>query len=463
MTVPQAASPVEVKPQLLSVAPMMDWTDLYYRQLARLISRHTWLYTEMVVDQTIIHTPYLDKFLWFPPEQRPIVCQLGGSDPQLLARAAAIVQRYGYDEINLNCGCPSDRVAGAGCFGAAMMLRPELVAACCKAMAEAVSTPITVKCRLGVDSFDSYPELARFIAAVASGSPVRHFIIHARKCLLKGLNPHQNRTVPPLRYEWVWALKRDFPHLDFSLNGGVLTLEEVATGLRTFNDSSSSGGGGCKARAAAVGAAEAAAGAAAEASAEGVAAAAAAAAGGSASAGGAAAGGEQRQGILGVMVGRAAYNMPWDALADADRAVFGAATNAATSRRQVLADYAAWADGMIGHWRVEADGFKSPNVRTLVKPLLGMFHGEPRAKKWRAAVDTALKTAESVSEVLEMTLPVLQPESLDAPPRPLGELPQRLEHFALELPPTPEATALRCADAPSGSSEAAAADMVAAA
>lgn len=433
MTVPPPPPIIDIKPQLLSVAPMMDWTDLYYRQLARLISRHTWLYTEMVVDQTILHTPFLDKFLWFPPEQHPIVCQLGGSNPELLARAAKIVERYGYDEININCGCPSDRVAGAGCFGAAMMLRPELVAECCKAMCEAVTTPITVKCRLGVDDFDSYPELAHFIRTVSEGSAVRHFIIHARKCLLKGLNPHQNRTIPPLRYEWVWALKRDFPHLDFSLNGGVLTLEETAAALRIVNgeqpEAAASGDGeeGSSEAAAAT--------AAAEASGEGVAAAAAAAVGIPA---GSSAGVSGRQGIWGVMVGRAAYNMPWDMLADADRAVFGVPTNAATSRRQVMREYAAWADRMIGHWKVEADGHKSPNVRTLVKPLLGMFHGEPRAKKWRAAVDTALKTACTVSEVLDATFPVLKPESLDAPPRPLGSLPGRLQHYALELPPTPE-------------------------
>ncbi|KAL4450138.1 hypothetical protein ABPG77_010807 [Micractinium sp. CCAP 211/92] len=402
MTVPEgmAPAPADIRPQLLSVAPMMDWTDLYYRQLARLISRHTWLYTEMVVDSTILHTPFLDKFLWFPPEQRPIVCQLGGSNPEQLARAAKIVEGYGYDEINLNCGCPSDRVAGAGCFGAALMLQPELVAACCQAMCQAVSTPVTVKCRLGVDDFDTYPELARFIRVVSEGSCVRHFIIHARKCLLKGLNPHQNRTIPPLRYEWVWALKRDFPHLDFSLNGGVLTLEEVAAALRTVNGDAGE----------------------------------AAAAGSDLSAGG----GGGRQGVMGVMVGRAAYNMPWEALGNADVAVFGAAENAAISRRQVLADYAAWADTMIGRWRVAEDGYKSPNVRTLVKPLLGMFHGEPRGKKWRAAVDTALKTATSVSQVLEMTLPVLKPETLDAPPRALGSLPERLQHYTPELPPTPE-------------------------
>lgn len=466
MTVPEGQAPLDIKPQLMSVAPMMDWTDVYYRQLARLISRHTWLYTEMVVDQTLLHSPFTDRFLWFPPEQHPIVCQLGGSNPEYLAKAAKIVERYGYDEINLNCGCPSDRVAGAGCFGAAMMLQPELVAACCQAMCEAVSAPITVKCRLGVDSFDTYPELARFVRVVSEGSGVSHFLIHARKCLLKGLNPHQNRTVPPLRYEWVWALKRDFPHLDFSLNGGVLTLEEVSAALRTFNGSGGGGGGdgGSSAMetgegaAAAVEGAEAAAvegGAVVE---EGVAAAAEAAAaaeGGAAEAVGAAAaaGGSGLQGILGVMVGRAAYNMPWDALADADRAVFGAPTNAATSRRQVLADYAVWADSMLGHWKVEADGHKSPSVRTLVKPLLGMFAGEPRGKKWRAAVDGALKTAVTVSEVLDKTLFVLHPETLDSPPRMLGALPARLAHYAPELPPTPEPEVRTAAGQPTGSSE----------
>lgn len=184
----QTKAPLPSPPLLTPLKPPLK-RACTCRQLARLISRHTWLYTEMVVDQTIIHTPFIDKFLWFPPEQHPIVCQLGGSDPTLLARAAAIVERYGYDEINLNCGasctagrhyhalhaaapfmatkilkpqpqqlpawpagCPSDRVAGAGCFGAAMMLRPQLVADCCKAMREAVLMPITVKCRLGEPS-----------------------------------------------------------------------------------------------------------------------------------------------------------------------------------------------------------------------------------------------------------------------------------------------------------------------
>ncbi|KAG1670301.1 hypothetical protein FOA52_003651 [Chlamydomonas sp. UWO 241] len=187
---------------------MMDWTDLHYRQLARLLSKRTWLWTEMVVDSTVIHTENLDKHLWFPPEQSPLVLQLGGSDPAKLAAATAKALAYGYDEINLNCGCPSDRVAGAGCFGASMMLQPELVAACMKAIGDAAQgTPVTVKCRLGVDEADSYDALKAFVATVSDGSPVTHFIVHARKCFLSGLNPQQNRTVPPLRHEWVYSLK----------------------------------------------------------------------------------------------------------------------------------------------------------------------------------------------------------------------------------------------------------------
>jgi tRNA-dihydrouridine synthase A len=374
-------------PQLLSVAPMMEWTDVHYRQLARLLSRHVWLYTEMVVDSTLIHNPDHDRFLAFPPEQHPIVCQLGGSSPQGLAKAAAIVAGYGYDEINLNCGCPSDRVAGAGCFGAALMLRPQLVAECCAAMAAASGgIPVTVKCRIGVDDVDSYEALHAFVAAVAAASPVRHFLVHARKCLLSGLSPLQNRTIPPLRWQWVWALKRDFPHLDFSLNGGVVELGEAGAAL---------------------------------------------------AAGGAA----------GVMVGRAAYHEPWRVLAGADVALFGAASNPAASRRQVLREYAAYADAAVGSRGTAKDGHRMPSVRTLVKPLLGMFHGEPRGKKWRAAVDTSLKSAASVSELLDATLGVLLPETLDAPPPPPpalpreeGELRGMLPHFdAAAVPAAPQA------------------------
>ena len=379
-------------PQLLSVAPMMDWTDLHYRQLARLLSKNVWLYTEMVVDSTLIYNPDHDRFLWFPPEQHPISCQLGGSDPAKLAQAAAVVIKYGYDEINLNCGCPSDRVAGAGCFGASLMLRPETVAECCAAVAAvADGTPVTVKCRIGVDDVDSYEALHRFVKTVSGQSPVKHFIIHARKCMLNGLSPLQNRTIPPLRYQWVWALKRDFPELEFSLNGGILTLEETVAALQMPNEIAP-------------------------------------------------------EGISGVMIGRAAYNDPWNVLANADVAIWGADSNPAASRREVLREYAKYADSMIGRWSVKEDGHRYPSVRVLTKPLLSMFHQVPRGKKWRAAVDGALKTANSVTEVLDRTLDVLLPEVLDAPPTELKAVEttvevcrEMLKHYAAEeIPPTPK-------------------------
>jgi tRNA-dihydrouridine synthase A len=355
-------------PQRLSVAPMMDWTDLHYRQLARMLSRNVWLYTEMVVDSTLIHNTNHHRFLWFPPEQHPISCQLGGSNPESLAQAAAIVAKFGYDEINLNCGCPSDRVAGAGCFGAALMLRAELVADCCAAMSDAVEgrIPITVKCRLGVDNVDSYDALHKFISVVSSRSPVRHFMIHARKCLLKGLNPAQNRSIPPLRYNWVWALKRDFPHLQFTLNGGILTLDQTIAALQLRAPIEE---------------------------------------------------GKVVGGLEGVMVGRAAYNDPWGLLAGADVAIWGEESNPSKNRRELLRRYAAYADAMIGSIEIKEDGYKVPSVRTLVKPLLGMFHQERKGKKWRAAVDDALRKSSTVSEVLDSTLHVLLPETLDAPPR----------------------------------------------
>ncbi|KAK9861204.1 hypothetical protein WJX84_007819 [Apatococcus fuscideae] len=314
-----ASSPLHAAsmPQRLSVAPMMDWTDVHYRQLARLMSKHTWLYTEMVVDSTIIHNPNTDKFLWFPQEQHPIACQLGGSNPELLAKAARMVAQYGYDEINLNCGCPSDRVAGAGCFGAALMLRPETVAECAAAVNAATPTPLTIKCRLGVDSVDSYESLCNFVRVVSERSGVLHFIIHARKCLLKGLNPHQNRTIPPLRYE-------------------------------------------------------------------------------------------------------AAYNSPWECLSDADRAVFGASSNPAQSRRQVLRDYCKYADNIIGRWAKgpESKGHVSPNVRAVAKPLLGMFMGQRGSRRWKQAMDEAFRRdPATLKQLLDETLCHIPEDILDAPPK----------------------------------------------
>jgi tRNA-dihydrouridine synthase A len=216
---------------LLSVAPMMEWTDVYYRTLARLMTKRTWLYTEMIVDKTLIYKDKggysLDKYLYFPEAQHPVVLQLGGNGPSDLAAAVKLANVYGYDEINLNCGCPSPRVSGKGCFGAALMKEPPTVRNIVNSMETESPVPVTVKCRLGVDDNDSYPELVNFVKETSAGLNIDHYIIHARKALLNGLSPAQNRSVPPLKYDWVFRLSRDFPHLKFSLNGGVQTLQEA--------------------------------------------------------------------------------------------------------------------------------------------------------------------------------------------------------------------------------------------
>ena len=205
----------------------MEWTDRHYRYLARLLSSKTQLWTEMVVDDTLLHSPLAAGYLRFHPAEHPVVCQLGGSDPAKLAAAARMVEAAGYDEVNLNCGCPSDRVAGKGAFGARLMFSPALVRDCCAAMRAAVSIPVSVKCRLGADGMDSYEEFADFISVVAQ-SGCTSFVVHARKCHLKGLSPKENRTVPPLRYDWVRRAAADFPHLNFGLNGGVGSVAHAA-------------------------------------------------------------------------------------------------------------------------------------------------------------------------------------------------------------------------------------------
>ncbi len=212
----------------LSVAPMMDWTDRHERAFLRTISRHTLLYTEMVTTGAILHGDR-DRFLAFDPMEHPVALQLGGSEPADLAFAAREGAARGYDEINLNLGCPSDRVQ-RGRFGACLMTEPELVADCVAAMIGAVDVPVTVKTRIGVDDRDSYDELAAFVDKIAAAG-CRCFTIHARKAWLSGLSPKQNRAVPPLRNEVVYDLKRDFPQLEIVLNGGVQTLEEAAEHL----------------------------------------------------------------------------------------------------------------------------------------------------------------------------------------------------------------------------------------
>jgi tRNA-dihydrouridine synthase A len=199
-------------------APMMDWTDRHCRYFFRLLSRRARLYTEMITAPALIHGD-VPHHLDFDPSEHPVALQLGGSDPAQLAHAARLGERWGYDEINLNCGCPSERVQ-TGSFGACLMAEPALVADCVRAMRDAVQVPVTVKHRIGLDAGEDYGFVRDFVGCVASaGCGV--FIVHARNAVLKGLSPKENREVPPLRYEFVHRLKRDFPRLVFVLNGGV--------------------------------------------------------------------------------------------------------------------------------------------------------------------------------------------------------------------------------------------------
>tara|TARA_B110000003_G_scaffold981_2_gene1028 strand:- start:172 stop:1920 length:1749 start_codon:yes stop_codon:yes gene_type:complete len=404
--VPPSLHPKPTPPQLLSVAPMMDYTTAHFRHLCRLLSSHTWLYTEMEVDQTLVHTdhPRLDRYLDFPTATHPSVLQLGGSDPEVMARATAVAAPYGYDEINLNCGCPSPKVAGKGAFGAALMLEPHLVREIVCAMREnSGGSPVTVKCRIGVDDYDSYDDLCNFVEIVSSamnptavdGRPL--FAIHARKAILGGLSPAENRTVPPLRYEWAYALARDFPEVGFVVNGGIDTLREAAD------------------------------------IADGV---------------GVPEGGGR---LVGTMIGRAVHADPWGVLSDADVRVFGSESNPRTSRRDLLVEYVKYCDATHGRFGTTKDGYSVPSIRHLMHPLQNLFLGEPNAKVWRRKVDEALKHDArnpdvTVGMILERTLGVLSDETLDAPP---GDRSTSARHGLKksgvtlgELPPMPTRTVL---------------------
>lgn len=242
----------------LSVAPMMDWTDRHCRYLHRQLSSHVLLYTEMVTAPALVRGGAL-HLLDHSPEEHPVALQLGGSDPAELAQAARLGAQAGYDEINLNVGCPSDRVQ-SGTFGAVLMKDPGLVAACCAAMRDAVDVEITVKCRIGVDDQDPEHVLPEFLARIVAAG-VERVSIHARKAWLQGLSPKENRDVPPLDYDLVHRMKQLFPNLHISVNGGIETLDQAETRLDL--------------------------------------------------------------GLDGVMIGRAAYHRPVDILGSADRRIFG--------------------------------------------------------------------------------------------------------------------------------------------
>ncbi|WP_326537828.1 tRNA dihydrouridine(20/20a) synthase DusA [Pseudorhodoferax sp.] len=216
------------EPKVLSVAPMMDWTDRHCRYFHRLLSRHALLYTEMVTTGALVHGD-VARHLRFDATEHPVALQLGGSEPHDLAHCAKLGEEWGYDEINLNCGCPSERVQ-RGAFGACLMAEPQLVADCVKAMVDVVDVPVTVKHRIGIDRGEDYGFVRDFVGTVAEAG-CKTFIVHARNAWLKGLSPKENREIPPLRYAVVHQLKRDFPQLAIMVNGGLTTTAQVAEQL----------------------------------------------------------------------------------------------------------------------------------------------------------------------------------------------------------------------------------------
>ena len=213
----------------LSVAPMMEWTDRHCRVFHRQITRHTWLYTEMVTTGALVYGD-VERHLRYDEVEHPVALQLGGSDPLDLAKSAKLGEQWGYDEINLNCGCPSERVQ-KGAFGACLMQEPQLVADCVKAMRDAVSIDVTVKHRIGIDYNEEYGFVRDFIGTIADAG-CKTFIVHARNAVLKGLSPKENREIPPLRYEVAYQLKREFPELEIIINGGIKTDDEIALHLQ---------------------------------------------------------------------------------------------------------------------------------------------------------------------------------------------------------------------------------------
>ncbi len=226
---PLAHTTIDGVDRRVSVAPMMGWTDRHDRYFMRLISPNALLYTVMITTGALTYGKKL-HVLDYSPEEHPVALQLGGSDPKELAICAKIADGYGYDEINLNCGCPSDRVQ-RGQFGACLMSSPTLVADCIDAMKQVTAKPVTVKTRIGIDENDSYQFLLDFVGPIADKG-CRTFIIHARKAWLNGLSPAENRTIPPLKWETAYQLKKDFPHLEIILNGGIKTTAQISEAMQ---------------------------------------------------------------------------------------------------------------------------------------------------------------------------------------------------------------------------------------
>ncbi|MEJ6558251.1 MAG: tRNA dihydrouridine(20/20a) synthase DusA [Gammaproteobacteria bacterium] len=289
-----------------SVAPMMDWTDRHCRYFHRLMSKNAQLWTEMVTAKAVIHGDK-NRLLDYDAQEHSLVLQLGGSDPKEMATAAKVGQDWGYDEININVGCPSDRVQ-SGSFGACLMQTPDTVAQCIEAMGEVVDIPLSVKSRIGVDDMQNYEELTNFIEIV-NNAGCDNFVIHARKAWLQGLSPKENRTIPPLNYDWVYRVKKDFPKLTIGINGGITSLSEVNEHLSQVDSA---------------------------------------------------------------MLGRVAYHQPY-LLANVDQEIHQS-SRPVISREQVLLEFVAY---------MKKQQANSVPVRSMTRHILGLYHAQPNAKKFK--------------------------------------------------------------------------------
>lgn len=333
----------------LSVAPMMDWTDRHCRAFHRLLSQETLLYTEMVTTGALLRGD-VPRHLDFDAAEHPVALQLGGSEPADMAASARLGEQWGYDEINMNVGCPSDRVQ-RGTFGACLMAEPGLVADNVAAMRDAVSIPVTVKCRIGIDDQDSEAALTDFVGQVSEKGGCSRFIIHARKAWLQGLSPKENRDIPPLDYGRVARLKQQFPLLHVGINGGVLDLDTARVLLREGPEP------------------------------EGV--------------------GESEGDRLGlgpldsVIIGRAAYQNPW-LLAEADALIFGQpATSAPESRHAVIEAFLPY---------LEAQCARGVPLHAMTRHILGLFNGQPGARLWRRYISENAPSRTAGSEVVRQAL-----------------------------------------------------------
>ena len=322
-----AVTETQLSPWRACVAPMLDWTDRHCRYFHRLISPEARLYTEMLTTGALIHGQ-MTRFLDYSEQEHPVALQLGGSEPDDLAHCAKLAQKWGYDEVNLNCGCPSERVQ-RGAFGACLMNEATLVADCVKAMIDAVGgdpkVPITVKHRIGIDQIESYDFVRDFVGTIAEAG-CHVFIVHARNAWLKGLSPKENREIPPLRYEFVHRLKRDFPHLTIVLNGGLADNASCVEQLRP---------------------------------------------------------GAVHEGVAldGVMVGRAAYHTPW-MMADWAELLFGKEPKPESfTRESVERAMVAYTE----HEMARTKGWAHGEVRwpQVMRHVLGLYNGLPGARRWR--------------------------------------------------------------------------------